>query len=113
MNGPSEFHVVGTIRDWDITPRLDQIQAPTLVISGEFDEATSAVVTPLVDAIADVRWELFDGASHFSAPHPRIACGVCTSATPRAGRLPRASRGQSHPSTSAAWRTSAAHRSRR
>ena len=22
MNGPSEFHVVGTIRDWDITDRL-------------------------------------------------------------------------------------------
>jgi L-proline amide hydrolase len=64
MNGPSEFHVTGTLRDWDVTPRLGQIRAPTLVISGEFDEATPAVVTPLVDAIADVRWELFHGASH-------------------------------------------------
>jgi L-proline amide hydrolase len=64
MNGPSEFHVVGTLRDWDVTPQLPQIQVPTLVISGEFDEATPVVVQPLVDAIADVRWELFDGASH-------------------------------------------------
>jgi L-proline amide hydrolase len=64
MNGPSEFHVIGTLRDWDVTPHLAQIQVPTLVISGEFDEATPAVVQPLVDAIPDVRWELFDGASH-------------------------------------------------
>jgi L-proline amide hydrolase len=64
MNGPSEFHVIGTLRDWEITPRLPRIEAPTLVISGEFDEASPAVVQPLVDAVPDVRWELFDGASH-------------------------------------------------
>jgi L-proline amide hydrolase len=64
MNGPSEFHVIGTLSDWDITPRLDQVQVPTLVISGEYDEATPVVVEPLVAAIPDVRWELFDGASH-------------------------------------------------
>jgi L-proline amide hydrolase len=64
MNGPSEFHVIGTLADWDITPRLPEIQAPTLVISGEYDEATPAVVEPLVAAIPGVRWELFDGASH-------------------------------------------------
>ncbi|MGZ4191302.1 MAG: proline iminopeptidase-family hydrolase [Solirubrobacteraceae bacterium] len=64
MNGPSEFHVIGTLRDWDINPRLDRVRVPALVISGEYDEATPAVVQPLVDAIPDVRWELFDGASH-------------------------------------------------
>jgi L-proline amide hydrolase len=64
MNGPSEFHVIGTLRDWDVTPDLPRIQVPTLVISGEFDEATPAVVQPLVAAIPDVRWELFSGASH-------------------------------------------------
>jgi L-proline amide hydrolase len=64
MNGPSEFHVIGTLVDWDITPRLHQIRAPTLVISGEYDEATPVVVEALVAAIADVRWERFDGASH-------------------------------------------------
>jgi L-proline amide hydrolase len=35
-----------------------------LVISGEYDEATPTVVQPLVDALQDVRWELFEGASH-------------------------------------------------
>jgi L-proline amide hydrolase len=64
MNGPSEFHVIGTLRGWDITPRLGEMRVPVLVISGEHDEATPAVVRPLVGALPDVRWELFEGASH-------------------------------------------------
>jgi L-proline amide hydrolase len=64
MNGPSEFHVIGSLRGWDITPRLGGVRVPVLVISGEHDEATPAVVRPLVEAIPDVRWELIEGASH-------------------------------------------------
>jgi L-proline amide hydrolase len=64
MNGPSEFHVVGTLKGWDITPRLGDVRVPVLVISGEHDEATPAVVRPLVDALSDARWELIEGASH-------------------------------------------------
>ena len=64
MNGPSEFHVIGTLRGWDITPRLAEIRVPVLVISGEHDEATPTVVRPLVAALPDARWELIDGASH-------------------------------------------------
>jgi len=64
MNGPSEFHVVGTLKGWDITPRLCDVRVPVLVISGEHDEATPAVVRPLVDALPDARWELIEGASH-------------------------------------------------
>jgi hypothetical protein len=40
MNGPSEFHVIGTISDWSFIDRLDRIRAPTLLISGRYDEAT-------------------------------------------------------------------------
>lgn len=64
MNGPSEFHVIGTLREWDITARLGEIHVPVLVVSGEHDEATPAVVRPLVDGLRDVTWELFAGASH-------------------------------------------------
>jgi len=64
MNGPSEFHVVGTLTDWDITPRLGAVRVPVLVISGEHDEATPDVVRPLVDALPDARWELIEDASH-------------------------------------------------
>lgn len=64
MNGPSEFHVIGKLRNWDITPRLGDVRVPVLVISGEYDEATPAVVRPLVAALPDVRWELVEGTSH-------------------------------------------------
>jgi L-proline amide hydrolase len=64
MNGPSEFHVVGTLKGWNITPRLADVSVPVLVISGEHDEATPAVVRPLVAALSDVRWEIVEDASH-------------------------------------------------
>lgn len=67
MNGPSEFHVVGTLRTWSIVDRLDRIQVPTLLISGRYDEATPAVVQPFADRINDVRWEIFENSSHM--PH--------------------------------------------
>jgi L-proline amide hydrolase len=38
-----------------------------LIVSGEHDEATPAVVQPIVDAIPGARWELIAGASH--TPH--------------------------------------------
>ena len=34
MNGPSEFHVVGTLKDWNIVDRLGEIRVPTLVTLG-------------------------------------------------------------------------------
>jgi L-proline amide hydrolase len=64
MNGPNEFHVVGTLRNWTIVERLDEISAPTLVVAGEFDEATPATWGPYVERIPDVRSHVFDGASH-------------------------------------------------
>ena len=67
MNGPSEFHVVGTLKPWSIIDRLDRIQAPTLLISGRYDEATKATVQPYADRIPDVRWTIFENSSHM--PH--------------------------------------------
>ena len=64
MNGPSEFHVTGSLKHWDITERLPELRLPVLIISGEYDEATPAVVQPLAAAIPDARWELLAGASH-------------------------------------------------
>lgn len=74
MNGPSEFHVIGTLRDWTIIDRLASITVPVLLISGEHDEATPATVQPYADNIPDVRWTIFDGASHMPHVERREAC---------------------------------------
>lgn len=66
MNGPNEFHVMGTLRDWSIIDRLPEITAPTLVIAGEFDEATPTAWQPYVDNIADAVSHVFPGTSHCS-----------------------------------------------
>jgi proline-specific peptidase len=66
MCGPSEFHITGSLRDWDVTPRLGEIRLPTLVISGEHDEATPAISEALHRGIAGSRRELLEGCSHLS-----------------------------------------------
>jgi L-proline amide hydrolase len=64
MNGPNEFHVLGTLRTWSIVDRLDQIAAPTLVVAGEYDEATPETWAPFAERIPDARSHVFADASH-------------------------------------------------
>ena len=67
MNGPSEFHVIGSLKTWSMVGRLGTIAVPTLLISGRHDEATPATVQPFADEIPDVRWTVFEDSSHL--PH--------------------------------------------
>lgn len=67
MNGPSEFHVTGRIKDWDIVDRLKEIRVPTLVISGRYDEATPMIAETVHRGIPGSEWVLFENSSHM--PH--------------------------------------------
>jgi L-proline amide hydrolase len=67
MNGPSEFHVVGSIKDWNVKDRLGEIDVPTLLVSGRHDEATPALQETLEAGIRDCEWILFEESSH--VPH--------------------------------------------
>jgi proline-specific peptidase len=64
MNGPSEFHVIGTIKDWDITGQLGQIEAPTLLFCGRHDEVTPAVVEIAHRAIRGSEFVVLEESSH-------------------------------------------------
>jgi len=64
MNGPNEFFCIGTLRDWSVVDRVDLITAPTLLLSGRYDEATPATVEPFFEGIHEVRWEIFEDSSH-------------------------------------------------
>lgn len=77
MNGPTEFHVIGSLRTWSIIERLASIQVPTLLISGRFDEATPATVQPFADGIANVQWQIFEQSSHMPHVEEREACMAC------------------------------------
>jgi len=77
MNGPTEFHVIGSLRTWSIIERLASIQVPTLLISGRFDEATPATVQPFADGIANAQWQIFEQSSHMPHVEEREACMAC------------------------------------
>ncbi len=66
MNGPSEFHVIGTIKDWDRTDRLGEIRVPTLITSGRFDESTPLQNEVMHKGIAGSQWVLFEQSSHMA-----------------------------------------------
>ncbi len=74
MNGPTEFHVIGTMKDWTIEDRLPSIAAPTLLISGRFDEATPKVVRPYVERVPGCRWVVFEQSSHMPHVEERARC---------------------------------------
>ena len=66
MNGPSEFHVVGSLKEWDIVDRLPEIKAPTLVTSGRYDEATPFVAETVHRGIRGSEWVIFENSSHMA-----------------------------------------------
>ena len=64
MCGPSEFHITGSLRQWDVTARLNEIRLPTLVISGQHDEATPTITEAVHRGISDSEWVVLDDCSH-------------------------------------------------
>jgi proline-specific peptidase len=66
MNGPSEFHVVGTLKNWDIRAELPKIKAPTLVTSGKYDEATPLIAETVQKGIPGAQWVLFENSGHMA-----------------------------------------------
>ncbi|MBO3761530.1 proline iminopeptidase-family hydrolase [Ciceribacter sp. L1K22] len=74
MNGPTEFHVIGTLKDWTIEDRLHRIAAPTLLISGRHDEATPLVLKPYVDNVPGCRWVVFENSSHMPHVEEKALC---------------------------------------
>jgi L-proline amide hydrolase len=66
MNGPTEFHVLGTLKHWDIIHRMGEIRVPTLVTSGRHDEATPLIAKTVNDGIPGSRWVIFEESSHMA-----------------------------------------------
>ncbi len=66
MNGPNEFTITGTIKDWDITDKLNEIKVPTLITVGEFDEVTPNVAKQINQGIKNSKMVIFKGCSHLT-----------------------------------------------
>ncbi len=66
MWGPSEFHATGTLRDWDVRDRLAEIDVPTLVTAGRFDEATPYLAEILRSGIRGAESVIFEQSAHMA-----------------------------------------------
>ena len=64
MWGPSEFISTGTLKEYDCIDRLNEIKIPTLLITGEFDEARPSTVRYFQSLIPNSKFEMIEGAAH-------------------------------------------------
>ncbi|WP_417462028.1 proline iminopeptidase-family hydrolase [Kordiimonas sp.] len=64
MWGPSEFFAPGTLRDYDISPKLASINVPTQMICGEFDEAAPKSCMKYADMIDGAKTLIVPDAGH-------------------------------------------------
>lgn len=62
--GPNEFTPLGTLKDYDVTKQLKDIQEPALIINGGNDLCTPYVAKYMYDRIPNAEWELFRTCRH-------------------------------------------------
>jgi L-proline amide hydrolase len=64
MWGNTEFNATGTLKDFDVSGDLGQIDVPMLMICGEYDEATPDACRDFAAKVPDARVEIVEDASH-------------------------------------------------
>jgi len=64
MWGPSEFEPTGTLKNYDKTKSLRRIKVPTLLICGQFDEATPRTGRKFSKLIPNCQFSEIKNASH-------------------------------------------------
>jgi proline iminopeptidase len=66
MQGPSEFTITGTLREYDATPLLPGIKVPVLYTTGEFDEANPETIRRFASLTPGAQVVVFPGAAHLT-----------------------------------------------
>jgi len=64
MQGPNEFVVTGTFKDWDRWNDLREINVPTLLLVGEHDTMRAADIEKMGELIPNARVAILRGGSH-------------------------------------------------
>lgn len=66
MQGPSEFTITGTLKNYDATSFLPHVKVPTLFTAGEFDEVGPELVKGFTERVPGARYVQFAGAAHIT-----------------------------------------------
>jgi len=77
MWGPGEIRATGLLKTYDGEPLLPRVAAPTLVITGEYDEMTADVLKPLVARMPTAKLVVVPDAGHsLPATHSEAYVGA-------------------------------------
>ncbi|KAI1334277.1 proline iminopeptidase [Xylariaceae sp. FL0016] len=66
MQGPSEFTIVGSFKDWEGWKEGHKIGVPSLVLNGEYDEIRDSIMEPWFNTIPQVRWVTLKNSYHMT-----------------------------------------------
>ncbi len=66
MWGPSEFYATGSLKTYDVTPRLHELRMPVLFTCGRFDEATPATVAAFARLVPGSHLAVFEHSAHLA-----------------------------------------------
>ena len=64
MQGPSEFTITGTLKQYDATPFLKNVKVPVLFTVGEFDEADPPTVKRHAQMTPGAKYAVIPNAAH-------------------------------------------------
>lgn len=64
MWGANEFNPTGTMRGWDVSGRLGEIEVPALIICGAHDEVVPECSREMAEGIPDAQWLILGQSSH-------------------------------------------------
>ena len=74
MIGPSDFKVIGNLKEWDILDRLKEITIPTLFIAGRYDECTPEHMELMHNHLPGSEFALFEKSAHMPFYEEREDC---------------------------------------
>lgn len=66
LQGPTEFNITGSCKNWTIRDRLSKITMPTLVLGGKYDSMNPADIKALADRLPNGTAHICPNGSHFS-----------------------------------------------
>lgn len=66
MQGPSEFTITGTLKNYNATSFLPEVKVPTLFTAGEFDEVGPELTRGFTGKVPGARYVQFAGAAHIT-----------------------------------------------
>ena len=66
MNGPAECTMIGNLKDWDRADRLGEINVPSLITVGRYDEITPSCAKALHRGIPRSEMHIFEHSAHMA-----------------------------------------------